>query len=154
MAGSFRRLSRRTEARGEELTRGLRGSGHLLHSEAAMHSKFSSLVLAGFISLMLFSALGQDSGAMREKVRADVRASWSGLRELYEHLHAHPELSYLEEKTAARIADELDKAGFDVTAKIGGHGVVGVLRNGDGPALLLRTDFDALPVREQTGLPF
>jgi amidohydrolase len=76
------------------------------------------------------------------------------LLDLYRHLHANPELSLQEEKTAERMAVELKKAGFDVTTKVGGHGVVGVLRNGDGPTVLVRTDMDALPVTEQTGLPY
>ena len=76
------------------------------------------------------------------------------LKNLYAYLHANPELSHLEEKTAARVAEELRKVGYDVTAKVGGHGVVGVLKNGAGPVVLLRTDLDALPVKEQTGLPY
>lgn len=73
---------------------------------------------------------------------------------LYQELHADPELSLQEEKTAARIAKELRAAGLEVTEKVGGHGVVGVLKNGPGPVLLLRTDLDGLPVKEQTGAPY
>ena len=76
------------------------------------------------------------------------------LKGLYTYLHENPELSHLEEKTAARVAEELRKVGYDVTAKVGGHGVVGVMKNGSGPVVLLRTDLDALPVKEQTGLPY
>src|SRR6185295_11728222 len=53
-----------------------------------------------------------------------------------------------------RVADELKETGFDVTSRVGGHGVVGVFRNGSGPTILVRTDLDALPVKEQTGLPY
>ena len=73
---------------------------------------------------------------------------------LYKELHQAPELSLHEEKTAARLADELRAVGATVTTGVGGHGVVGVLENGDGKVLLLRTDMDALPVAEQTGLPY
>jgi hippurate hydrolase len=73
---------------------------------------------------------------------------------LYQHLHANPELSLQETKTAARMAAELRKAGFGVTEKVGGNGVVGVLKNGPGPVVLLRADMDALPIVEQTGLPY
>ena len=73
---------------------------------------------------------------------------------LYQHLHANPELSLYEEKTAARMADELTKLGFDVTAKVGGHGVVGVLKNGDGPTVLVRADMDGLPITEKTGVAY
>ena len=73
---------------------------------------------------------------------------------LYRHLHEHPELSYHEVETAKRIAAEWRQAGYTVTEGVGGTGVVGVLSNGQGPTLLLRTDLDALPVTEQTGLPY
>src|SRR5437660_1201180 len=73
---------------------------------------------------------------------------------LYQHLHANPELSLLEEKTAARLADEMRKLGFEVTEKVGLTGVVCVLKNGPGPVVLFRTDIDALPIIEQTGVPY
>ena len=73
---------------------------------------------------------------------------------LYKHLHTHPELSFQEHETARRIAAELGKAGADVTSGVGKLGVVGVLKNGPGPVLLVRTDMDALPVTEETGLPY
>lgn len=73
---------------------------------------------------------------------------------VYRDLHAHPELSFKEEKTAARIAKELDEMGVDVTSNVGGHGVVGVFRNGAGKTLMLRADLDGLPVREQTELVY
>jgi amidohydrolase len=74
--------------------------------------------------------------------------------EFYRDLHSHPELSHQEHRTAARVAERLVSAGFDVHDGIGGTGVVGVLRAGDGPTVLLRADMDALPVREATGLPY
>ena len=73
---------------------------------------------------------------------------------LYRHFHAHPELSYEERETAARVAKEWRAVGIEVTEKTGGTGVVGVLKNGPGKTLLLRTDLDALPVTEQTGLAY
>ena len=76
------------------------------------------------------------------------------LRQLYEDLHRYPELSFQERNTAKRLAQELRKAGVKVSEGIGGFGVVGILENGPGPVLLLRADSDALPVREETGLPF
>ncbi len=78
----------------------------------------------------------------------------SGLLDLYRHLHSHPELSYHEAETSKRIAEELRKAGAEVMTGVGKTGVVGVLKNGEGPTVLVRTDLDALPVIEQTGLPF
>ncbi len=73
---------------------------------------------------------------------------------LYLDLHRNPELSYHEEKTAAKIADQLRKLGYDVTTGFGGTGVVGVFKNGSGPVVMLRAELDALPVPEKTGLPY
>jgi amidohydrolase len=74
--------------------------------------------------------------------------------ELYRDVHRHPELSHQETRTAGLVADRLRGAGFEVHEQVGGTGVVGVLRNGDGATVLLRADMDALPVREATGLPY
>jgi hippurate hydrolase len=74
--------------------------------------------------------------------------------ELYRDVHAHPELSHQEHRTAGLVAERLRGDGFEVHEGVGGTGVVGVLRNGDGPTVLLRADMDALPVREATGLPY
>ncbi|MFD4625644.1 amidohydrolase [Streptomyces sp. NPDC058475] len=76
------------------------------------------------------------------------------LEELYRDLHRHPELSLRENRTAGVLAGRLRKAGYDTADGVGGTGVVGVLRNGDGPTVLLRADMDALPVQEETGLPY
>jgi amidohydrolase len=76
------------------------------------------------------------------------------LERVYTDIHAHPELSMQETRTARISADRLRGAGYDVTDGIGQTGVVGVLRNGEGPTVMLRADMDALPVREQTGLPY
>ncbi|MBY8847259.1 amidohydrolase [Saccharothrix sp. MB29] len=76
------------------------------------------------------------------------------LADLYRDLHRNPELGFAETRTAGVAARELRAAGFEVTEGVGGTGVVGVLRNGDGPTALLRADMDALPVEEKTGLPY
>jgi amidohydrolase len=76
------------------------------------------------------------------------------LEKFYTDLHAHPELSMQETRTARLAADRLRAAGYDVTTGIGKTGVVGLLRNGDGPTVMLRADMDALPVKEATGLPY
>ena len=75
-------------------------------------------------------------------------------QEFYEWMHAHPELSLQEENTARAIAEKLGDFDCEVTIGIGGHGIVAIFRNGDGPTALMRADFDALPVRETTGLPY
>jgi hippurate hydrolase len=73
---------------------------------------------------------------------------------LYKDVHAHPELSMREERTAQLAAERLRAAGFEVETGVGKTGVVGVLRNGDGPTVMLRADMDALPIKEDTGLPY
>jgi len=95
--------------------------------------------------LLAVSPVAHAESAMREQAY---------LLALYEHLHTNPELSFQEQATSARIAQELGDTGFRVTKGVGGFGVVAVLENGSGPTLMLRTDMDALPVEEQTGLPY
>lgn len=75
-------------------------------------------------------------------------------QELYRTLHANPELSGQEEETSRRLAGELRNLGLNVTEGVGGYGVVGILENGPGPVVLLRSDMDALPIEEQTGAPY
>jgi amidohydrolase len=91
---------------------------------------------------------------LKGKVQAAIDEQLPSLLSLYKHFHAHPELSGQEVKTAARVAEELVNAGCQVTTGVGGHGVVGLLCNGAGPVLMLRADMDALPIKEQTGLPY
>lgn len=87
-------------------------------------------------------------------VDGHVKEQLPNLIDLYKHLHQNPELSFKEEKSAAKMAAELRKLGFEVTEKVGLTGVVGVLKNGPGPTVLVRADMDALPVTEQTGVPY
>ncbi len=97
---------------------------------------------------------GADPKDLVPEIDRRVKAEYPSLEALYKHLHTHPELSLQEEQTAARLLREIRAAGFDVTPGVGGHGLVAVLKNGDGPTVLVRTDMDALPVVEQTGLPY
>jgi hippurate hydrolase len=92
--------------------------------------------------------------AAQEPALAPLDAIYPEVDALYQDLHLHPELSRHEEHTAARMAERLRALGFQVTERVGGFGVVGVLRNGAGPAVLVRTELDALPVEEKTGLPY
>ncbi|HVE38806.1 MAG TPA: amidohydrolase [Planctomycetota bacterium] len=87
-------------------------------------------------------------------VTSAAGAELASLLTLYKWFHANPELSLKEEKTAAKFAQEVREAGWTVTEKIGGTGVVAVLRNGEGPTILARIDMDGLPVKEDTGLPY
>jgi amidohydrolase len=89
-----------------------------------------------------------------DRIRQVVEKQYPALEALYTTIHREPELSLAEEKTSGRLAEALRSSGFEVTERVGGYGVVGVLRNGDGKTLLVRADLDALPVKEMTGAPY
>jgi hippurate hydrolase len=105
-----------------------------------------ALALAAFLGIATL-AKADEPGVWFDKNEGELIA-------LYRHLHSHPELSYKEVATSSKIAEELKKAGAEVTTGVGKLGVVGVLKNGNGPVVLVRSDLDALPVTEATGLPF
>ena len=89
-----------------------------------------------------------------QDLQTQVEKEYDYLKDLYLHLHQNPELSFYETQTAQRMAAEMKKVGFEVTENFGGTGVVGVMKNGEGPTVLVRADMDALPVEEKTGLPY
>ena len=103
---------------------------------------------------LMIAAMTLPTAAHSATVRESVMADMPALMAVYKDLHAHPELSMQEVRTSAKLAAEARKLGFDVTEKVGKTGVVAVMKNGPGPVLMLRADMDALPVVEQTGLPF
>ena len=115
-----------------------------------------TLVLAALLSLSL------NTNAQQLSLDAMIERDLASMLSTYKALHAAPELSHREEKTSAFVAGELRKLGFTVTERIGkyqnaqwsGYGVVGVLKNGPGPTVLVRTELDALPVEEKTGVPY
>jgi hippurate hydrolase len=100
------------------------------------------------------AALMASTAAPAATLSDSIKADMPQLMTLYRDLHAHPELSMQEVRTPARLAPEMKKLGFQVTEHVGKTGVVAVMKNGPGPVLLIRADMDALPVKEQTGLPF
>ncbi|NHK27093.1 amidohydrolase [Parvularcula flava] len=101
------------------------------------------------------AAIGFFAGAAHAAdLKSDIAADYGYLDGLYKTLHANPELSFMEVETARRMAAEFRKLGFDVTEGVGKTGVVGVMRNGEGPVVTLRADMDGLPVTEQTGLAY
>ena len=113
-------------------------------------SRFAPLILA----LTAAPILAQDLPTF-------VNSELPGLVDTYKGIHAHPELSHQEEHTSAVLAGELRKAGYTVTEHVGkypdgsqAYGVVAILKNGDGPTVLIRTDLDALPIVEETGVPY
>src|SRR5437868_8419037 len=109
----------------------------------------ASCVLAFLISVNAGAQTGSAAPAA-----AEVQATYPRAEARYLDLHQHPELSFHEVETAAKLATDLRQLGYEVTAGIGRTGIVGVLKNGVGPTVMLRTELDALPVTENTGLPF
>ena len=110
--------------------------------------------LRRMLILILFSLAAVHLPAADPSALSGLDAIYPTLDALYRDLHRNPELSLQEEHTAAKMAARLRELGYEVSEHVGGHGVVGVLRNGTGPTVMLRTDMDALPVKEQTGLPY
>ena len=94
------------------------------------------------------------AGAQNSNSSKEVDAVYPNAHALYIDIHEHPELSAHETQTAAKIASQFRNLGYDVTEHVGGTGVVAILKNGAGPTILLRTELDALPVEEKTGLPY
>ena len=106
--------------------------------------------LLWLLSAALAFSPAQAESLFSESVKAEYDAV---LDDLFDHFHRNPELSFLEESTAARMARELRRAGAEVTEGVGGTGVVGIMRNGAGPVVLVRADMDALPLLEASGAP-
>src|SRR5262249_41584669 len=102
----------------------------------------------------LFALAPAPAGADTPVAAAQVDAIYLGVEKLYMDLHRNPELAFHEQRTAAQLAQRVKAFGFEVTEHVGGTGIVAVLRNGAGPTVMLRTELDALPIEEKTGLPF
>ncbi len=113
--------------------------------------KFISLTFV--LSLILWNCPISFAGNL-DKIQKLVQKEYPYLDQLYRYLHTHPELSFHEKNTATKLAQELRNLGFQVTENVGGYGFVAVLKNGQGPTVLVRTDLDALPVEEKTGLEY
>ncbi len=107
-----------------------------------------------WIALAGIAALVGSAPVQADDLHDDLMADMPELMELYRDLHANPELSFQEFRTAAKLAERAKSLGFEVTEGVGQTGVVAVMRNGEGPTVLVRADMDALPVVEQTGLPY
>jgi amidohydrolase len=109
---------------------------------------------AALLAVSALSASALPAPALADPLSDQVRADLPSLMAIYRDLHANPELSMQETRSAAKLAAEAKALGFDVTTGVGKTGVVAVMKNGAGPVLLIRADMDGLPVVEQTGLPF
>ena len=98
--------------------------------------------------------LGFTAVASAQSLDEAIAADYAYLDALFKHLHANPELSMQEFKTSERMAEEMEGLGFEVTRNVGNTGVVGIMRNGKGPTLMIRADMDGLPVREDNDLEY
>jgi hippurate hydrolase len=117
-----------------------------------------TLHLVSCILYLLFLSMAISLHAQTDQIDSLISKEYPSLDALYKHLHENPELSHQEVRTSARIAEELRKAGYQVTENFGeypkdsgktSYGIVGVMKNGAGPTILVRTDLDALPVEEK-----
>lgn len=112
----------------------------------------AALALGSIVALPAHAEI--DAGRLKLAIEASFESDYPKLDALYRDLHAHPELAFQEEKTAARLAVEMRAIGFEVTEKVGRTGLVAIYKNGDGPIVMVRTELDALPMEETTGLPY
>jgi amidohydrolase len=95
-----------------------------------------------------------DVAKLKPAIEASVESDYPKLDALYKDIHAHPEIAFQEVKTAAKLAAEMRALGFEVTEKVGKTGLVAIYKNGEGPTILVRTELDALPMEEKTGLAY
>ncbi len=109
-------------------------------------------MIRGFLAIMMIWLVPMPS--WQEDLDRVISEDLDYLIQFYKELHQEPELSLMEEQTAAKLAGAISEVGFTVTKGVGGHGIVAVLANGEGPTVLYRTDMDGLPVIEKTGLPY
>src|SRR3954453_23752958 len=115
----------------------------------------SLAVSAALVAASLLPAHAElDPVNLRKAIETSLASDYPKLDALYKELHAHPELAFQEVKTAARLAAEMRALGFDVTEKVGITGLVAIYKNGDGPTIMVRTELDALPMEEKTGLDY
>ncbi|MEH2588481.1 amidohydrolase [Bradyrhizobium sp. AZCC 1721] len=115
-------------------------------SLAASAALFATITLPAHAEL--------DVATLQKAIEASLASDYPKLDALYKEIHAHPELAFQEVKTAARLAAEMRALGFDVTENVGKTGLVAIYKNGDGPTIMVRTELDALPMEEKTGLDY
>ena len=111
--------------------------------------------LAIFLSCLLLAAVSLAQANRSAGIPAEqIAAIYPEIESLYMDLHKSPELAFHEQQTAAKLAERVKALGYEVTTGVGGTGIVAILKNGPGPTVMMRTELDALPVLEKTGLPF
>src|SRR5436305_13854129 len=126
-------------------------------AEGGLIMQFAKRLLSAFAlgSMVALPAQAElDVATLKQSIETSFESEYPKLDALYKDIHAHPELAFQEEKTAAKLAAEMRAIGFDVTEKVGKTGLVALYKNGDGPTIMVRTELDALPMEEKTGLPY
>jgi amidohydrolase len=113
-----------------------------------------SVLFAGVAVLLATSAHAADVARQKAEIDAGLDKAYPHLDALYKDIHAHPELGFQEVETAAKLAKEMRALGFEVTEHVGKAGIVAIFKNGPGPTVMVRTELDALPMEEKTGLPY
>ena len=115
-----------------------------------------SVLFAGAAALLAGASAAQAGDVAKQKAEIDagLDRGYAHLDALYKDIHAHPELGFQETETAAKLAKEMRALGFEVTEHVGKTGIVAIYRNGKGPTVMVRTELDALPMEEKTGLPY
>jgi hippurate hydrolase len=114
----------------------------------------TALLASAVLALALPAHAELDVPALKTAIETSVESNYDHLDALYKDIHAHPEIAFQEVKTAAKLAAEMRALGFEVTEKVGKTGLVAIYRNGNGPIVMVRTELDALPMEEKTGLPY
>lgn len=152
------RLNARTPGHSPEWASGLSRRAVLLSGGAAVAAA-SVILAAGWSPASAQAAdhampAGKVSAELATRIKDAVDADNDRLVALFKDIHQHPELAFMEERTAAIVAKQLTELGFEVTTGIAGTGVVGILRNGEGPVLMYRADMDANAVQEETGVDY
>src|SRR6266852_5729532 len=116
--------------------------------------RFACLSLTFLLIAAAAAGAQKDSAASAVPSAEQVKAIYPEVEALYLDLHRNPELAFHEQQTADKLAGRMKVLGYEVTTGVGGTGIVAVLKNGQGPTVMLRTELDALPVQEKTGLPY
>lgn len=119
-----------------------------------MPSVLRSILVAGLAALLASAAQAADVAKQKAEIDAGLDKAYPHLEALYKDIHQHPELGFQETETAAKLAKEMRALGFEVTEHVGKTGIVAIYRNGPGPTVMVRTELDALPMEEKTGLPY
>jgi amidohydrolase len=120
-------------------------------------NRFTKLLLASaaLCAVTILPARAEiDVNSLKAAIETSVEADYPKLDALYKDIHAHPEIAFQEEKTASKLAAEMRALGFEVTEKVGKTGLVAIYKNGDGPTIMVRSELDALPMEEKTGLSY